>query len=177
ATLRTLARRPSPRPRHRPDHSARPRREISHRLEPRRSTAGLHQPRPGRDRSARTVELPARSDADHSAESLKRRTAVDNLESKASTLPCRLTPINMAEHADLVKHVLDAGFPLKASSLIHLFVGARSCTGQKSAGTTPWTSMAATSSDQRTFWECCLLSILCGLPVQRRKRTPQMMWM
>jgi predicted nucleotidyltransferase len=39
-----------------------------------------------------------------------------------------------SQQYDLVKHVLDAGFPLKATSLIHLFVGGSQLHGAKVSG-------------------------------------------
>jgi hypothetical protein len=39
-----------------------------------------------------------------------------------------------SQQHDLVKHVLDAGFPLNATSLIHLFVGGSQLHGAKVSG-------------------------------------------
>src|SRR5262250_866301 len=39
-----------------------------------------------------------------------------------------------SQHNDLVKHVLDAGFPLNTASLIHLFVGGSQLHGAKVSG-------------------------------------------
>jgi predicted nucleotidyltransferase len=39
-----------------------------------------------------------------------------------------------SQQSDLVKHVLDAGFPLNAASLIHLFVGGSQLHGAKVSG-------------------------------------------
>jgi uncharacterized protein len=83
----------------------------------------------------------------------------------------------MAEHADLVKHVLDAGFPLKASSLIHLFVGGSQLHGAKVSG-----------YDDLDIYGCYIErpeNILGVLPLEHfvwssgsaTERTPQMMWM
>jgi hypothetical protein len=78
-----------------------------------------------------------------------------------------------SQQHDLVKHVLDAGFPLKATSLIHLFVGGSQLHGAKVSGYDDLDIYGCYIEPPERILGVLPLETMCGLPVRPQKRTPQ----